>query len=546
MCLCKLHLHAQWSVNSLLQWTRKVGVNINANNFRTFLGILMVDCPSEQHTHISWECTPNKKSVCDHVTKNWSELKQRLQDVDDQTTTVQLKEFKVQLCYDANGQVLLNKDNKEVKKLLPLEHQVTLEYIHGFIEDIMPNVIYHRNMLRLYRNVKSIFLEFFSCVYMDVDFSENLTIGIKWEPQSLHWSKKQVTVHSGITKTSDGVKVYHPYVSDTLVHDQAFVDIAMREMLSTTDLDEATCILVESDNCSGQYKSAEHFHDLQKISNDTNLKLIRLYGIEGHGKGEVDHVGGIAKVYARDQITRGVIFTNAAGIATSLIKKFGANMKPAYHIKEVEVEELEELRCKRRKKVFKTVDGSSTFHVLVFKPKESFFLASPRLCICDECKHDYGSCSLFSQHELNVQELRDIPLRSDDPPPAEIVGEEAVDDFILPDSFAAIAADDPTETLWFIQVIDVNLSSTKNEVDGYKNVIPPGTMYVSGYFLERDTVGKKSVSYKIDKSRVTYVYKESIVYPYVNFVAKDGHVVLHNEDYTDILMWVEKKGLIHV
>ncbi len=106
-------------------------------------------------------------------------------------------------------------------------------------------------------------------------------------------------------------------MSDTLVHDQAFADIAMREMLSTTDLDEATCILVESDNCSGQYKSAEHFRDLQKISNDTNLKLIRLYWIEGHGKGEVDHVGGIAKVYARDQITRGVIFTNAAGMATS-------------------------------------------------------------------------------------------------------------------------------------------------------------------------------------------------------------------------------------
>ena len=101
-----------------------------------------------------------------------------------------------------------------------------------------------------------------------------------------------------------------------------------------------------------------------------------------------------------------------------------------------------------------------------------------------------------------MQELRDIPLRSDDPPPAEIVGEEAVDDFILPDSFVAIAADDPAETLWFIQVIDVNLSSTKNEVDGYKNVIPPGTMYFSGYFLERDTVWKKSVSYKIDKSRV--------------------------------------------
>ncbi len=96
-------------------------------------------------------------------------------------------------------------------------------------------------------------------------------------------------------------------------------------------------------------------------------------------------------------------------------------MKPAYHIKEVKVQEIEELRCKRRKKVSMTVDGSSMFHVLVFKPKESFFLASPRLCICDECKQDYGSFSLFYQHELNVQELQDIPLRSDDPPSAEIV-----------------------------------------------------------------------------------------------------------------------------
>ena len=197
---------------------------------------------------------------------------------------------------------------------------------------MLPNVIYHRNMLRLFRNVKHMFLELFTAVYVDVDFSENLTIGIKWEPQSLHWSKKQVTVHSGITKTVDGVKTYHPFVSDTLQHDQTFVHLSIREMLDATDLDDANYIIVESDNCSSQYKSAEHFTDLQSISDDFEMPLVRLYGIEGHGKGEVDHVGGIAKVYARDQISRGVIYQNASSIVSSLVNKFGEKTNPKYHI----------------------------------------------------------------------------------------------------------------------------------------------------------------------------------------------------------------------
>ena len=66
-------------------------------------------------------------------------------------------------------------------------------------------------MLRLYQNVKHMFLEMFQSVYIDIDFSGNLTIGIKWEPQSLHWSKKQVTIHSEIAKTIDDVKTYHPF-----------------------------------------------------------------------------------------------------------------------------------------------------------------------------------------------------------------------------------------------------------------------------------------------------------------------------------------------
>ena len=72
--------------------------------------------------------------------------------------------------------------------------------------------------------------------------------------------------------------------------------MAIKEMLSTTtDKDGVSVILIESDNCSNQYKSAEHFHDLQKISDEENKTLVRFYGVEGHGKGEVDHVGGLRR-----------------------------------------------------------------------------------------------------------------------------------------------------------------------------------------------------------------------------------------------------------
>ena len=153
---------------------------------------------------------------------------------------------------------------------------------------------------------------------------------------------------------------------------------------------------------------------------------------------------------------------------------------------------------------------------------------------------DYGSCSLFYQ-------LRDIPLRSDDPQTPEVVGEEEVDDgFVAPGSFIAVAAGEGTDTFWFMQVIYVNKSSPEEKVDDYGVRIAPGNLYLSGYFLEKDTIGRKDVSYKLVKNKVTYAYKESIVYPFVDFTMRGDQHVLSNDAYTDVLMWVEKNGFAHI
>ena len=74
---------------------------------------------------------------------------------------------------------------------------------------------------------------------IDADFSENLSVPVKYEPRSMYWSHEQISVHSGITKLN-GEKIYHPYFSDDKSHDVVFTDLAIKEMLTTANIDEAS------------------------------------------------------------------------------------------------------------------------------------------------------------------------------------------------------------------------------------------------------------------------------------------------------------------
>ena len=59
------------------------------------------------------------------------------------------------------------------------------------------------------------------------------------------------------------------------------------------DISRATTILVQSDSCKSQYK---HFHHLQMLADKKEKQVLRVWTIAGHGRGEVDHVGGVAKI----------------------------------------------------------------------------------------------------------------------------------------------------------------------------------------------------------------------------------------------------------
>lgn len=300
MCCCKLHLHTRWAIVALIKCLEKQEIPLPASSYDEFFEHLYADCGEGDKTYLPWNCTPAKDVVCSHISNLWTSLQSIILKSNPQVL-VQFTHYMKQLCYDKHGQPVRDNNGEEVKRLKPVQEHVNAKYLLDFIDTILPSAVHHRNHLRYYRNVIHTFKQLFPSVLVDIDFSENLTLEVKFEPQEQHWYKVQVSVHSGILKikvTDESRKSYHPYISDSTLHDQPFVKLVLQHMLAQAAefMDEDTIILIESDNCSYQYKSTEHFDDCQEISNIYQRPVVRVYGIAGHGKGEVDHVGGVVKV----------------------------------------------------------------------------------------------------------------------------------------------------------------------------------------------------------------------------------------------------------
>ena len=107
-------------------------------------------------------------------------------------------------------------------------------------------------------------------------------------------------------------------------------------------------------------------------------------------------------------------------MVSHLISKYGEYQDPPYIFKVIPTQTLLEIRAEDHRTVFKTIDGSSSFQVAVFRPNETSFWAAPYLCVCKDCKIKYGSCSVFTEYFPVVEQLSKTSLCS------EVVPTEAV------------------------------------------------------------------------------------------------------------------------
>ena len=126
---------------------------------------------------------------------------------------------------------------------------------------------------------------------------------------------------------------------------------------------------------------------------------------------KVDHVGGIAKVAIRQNVAAGGFFQCSEDMVEFLEKKFPNTSSVTYFFKTIDESLLDEERSLDRLEKVETVRGSDSFHVMVFSPGEDAFKASPRICVCEKCKVNFGSCELFTEYSLSAHQLNKIFLR---------------------------------------------------------------------------------------------------------------------------------------
>ena len=122
---------------------------------------------------------------------------------------------------------------------------------------------------------------------------------------------------------------------------------------------------------------------------------------------------------------------------------------------------------------------------------------------------------------------------------------ETAKEFLLPGSICAIAADaKSTDTIWFVYIVDVE-EALDDKLDSYGHAIPPGHMYVRARYLERMGDTNKGQKYKL-MSKEVFLYKESIVYPFVNMEQKKDHYFISKSAFYDVLTYAEQSGMCSI
>ena len=110
-------------------------------------------------------------------------------------------------------------------------------------------------------------------------------------------------------------------------------------------------------------------------------------------------------------------------------------------------------------------------------------------------------------------------------------------------SVAVVAAESSVDTVWLIKIASDSDMANDLIRDSYGLCILAGQDYFKGHFSEKDNMVKNGYIYKVKKKDLTLFFKESILYLFVRFYDTPKGLLLKYEDFVDILMYAQSKGI---
>ena len=520
-------------MESLINLCHKNNITFYQNNsnvlesYSTVMGYIYINCERDEHGIL---VTRFESGDCGKWMEQFENLKSQILSndmdfVNFDNIYVKFTHFETRKILDAN--------NKEKSKLIPIIENANMAYFSSYLTEKIKKFVFHSNANTRDYILWKIFvddLNFIESPLVTIDFSENLQIPIQKEPQSLYWVRKAISILCGITNVGKYGKTYHGMLSEDRDHDQTYTYEGLMGIISTSPI--RSNIVIRSD--ATHFKCAECFDDLQSLSDDFQATVVRVYGIAGHEKGEIDSVGGHLKNAVRSSIQKGQIIVNADDCSSILKDKFKPDIyvHPAYDIQLIEEDDLESRRNEKNKIDYQTINGIHKFHSLVFQPGKTSLLASNQLCVCRDClEFKFNLCPKFQEYELKKTFLRKPITHSEITKQEDVTS--TITSMVIPGNIFPIKAMNSQDDFFLLECVKGVVFHEKRipYVDSFGHIFEFGCCYIEGKYLETIPTSKinKFKTYEIKKDIVA-VDPNIIFFPSVPNESMVGNIVKFSND----------------
>ena len=522
LCMCKLCLNARLLFNPLMDHSK----SCKGEEFNSISDYFMnsCTCPRSENGYYQYICCQGRCSNCKNI-----ELPLIPQLTSENTKTFyQFELTKTPYTCKKTG------TEKISLKTERIEHKESVsEICKQFVAIKIPYLV-HRfqvsNDEHQWKNILGTVREYGPIFHMD--YSENLALSPKYEPQSAHFNKKQYSLHCIVghctDNNDDGQYKYYYHLSDDISHDYAFTGYVVEDVLkSAFSKEDNRIIRFKSDNCSVQYKSKKVFSFWKNLAIAHDKICIVYYGVPGHGKGTVDAMSGFG---VKDPIRKAIIqhdlfFNSAKELYEYLIETKGST-KMNYHL--VHISELEKRRTNNDQLVIKQ---SRDQHILVFKPDGSI-QSKVNLCSCEQCikgdliycKCEKGVLICNGDAESDEEEEDDnengVVQTSNDKEVEEneMYGSNILD-VITTGSVVALYSDENARELFYLcKILDVK-TAEETVQDNYDHYIEKNTNYLICNYFERVKERRGMVQYQLLDGEV-FVHPCQVAVPFVGMSDK--------------------------
>ena len=146
-----------------------------------------------------------------------------------------------------------------------------------------------------------------------------------------------------------------------------------------------------------------------------------------------------------------------------------------------------------------------------------------------------------------VNEVHKISLRSQIQPSLteSLEEDQLMLDFSQKGTYCAIPAPEKSsETVKFVKIVEHHINNAEFEsvTDDWGQQIGPGHTYIEGRYCLPKKAKRNGTIYKID-SRKVYLFKECIVYPFVQFEVLGADLFLATTELCIVVNAVENSGM---